>query len=231
MNSYFNHKINSIQRNRFRTFVNYIVKIMYIVNSLLAFYFLDWLTYDRFEEYGPSWIEFARNSSRAKHDFARRDRPSPGNLFFPTFAMCDLDDIRYDTIKQSGIAVKVVCEISSHILYQYFFIVFWVVIIIAIVSSFLGLGIHTAKHVYLLHKMKRINDTKIFYRYMTLRGFEYLDFIRSRDLAMYFQVLEMLNESVEDQSTVPLTFHPTTARDGVELRPKLRHLDSIVSDS
>ena len=88
---------------------------------------------------------------------------------------------------------------------------------------------------YLLRKMKRITDTKIFYRYMTLRGFEYLDFIRSRDLSMYFQVLEMLNESVEDQSTIPLTFHPTetTARDGGDgkSRPKLRHLDSNVSDA
>lgn len=232
VNSYFNHKINSIKRNRFRTFVNYIVKIMYIINSLLAFYFLNWLTYDRFEQYGPSWIEFAQNSSRAKHDFKRRDSPSPGNRFFPTFAMCDLDDIRYDTIRQSGISVKVVCEISSHILYQYFFIVFWIITIIAICSSFLGLIIHIAKHVYLLRKMKRIIDTKIFYRYMTLRGFEYLDFIRSRDLSMYFQVLELLNESVEDQTTVPLTFHPITAKDGAEaLRPKLRHLDSIVSDA
>lgn len=137
--------------------------------------------------------------------------------------------MRYDEIKSTGLAVKVVCEISSHILYQYTFIVFWLVIIIAICSSFLGLVIHIGKHVYLVYRMKGRQDSKIFYRFMTVRGFEYLDFIRSRDLAMYFQVLELLNESIEDETTIPLTFQPS-AREG-ELRPKMRHMDSIVSDS
>lgn len=232
MHSYFNHNINSKHRNRFRIFVNYIVKVLYFVNSILAFSFLDWLTDFRFRNYGSEWITWARASDPNKMNFRLRTSPSPGNRFMPTFAMCDLDDVTLDSTANYGNSVTVVCEISSHILYQYTFVVFWLILIYAMFSSFLGLIVFMGKHLYLVHTMRRSADAKIFYQHMTVRGFEYLDFIRGRDLAMYKKVLDMLNESVIDQSTIPLTFQPqeeskTTAR----TKPLLRHMDSIVTEA
>jgi len=58
---------------------------------------------------------------------------------------------------------------------------------------------------------------------MTVREFEYLDFIRRRDLAMYKKVLDMLNESVEDKVLYRLKPHRLTT----EKRPLLRDMDSM----
>jgi len=184
------------------------VKVLYFINSILAFTFLDWLTDFRFRNYGPDWIRWAQDNNPNKRNFKLRTSPAPGNRFMPTFAMCDLDDVTLDSTGNYGNSVTVVCEISSHILYQYSFVIFWLILIYAMVSSFLGLLVFAAQHLYLIHTMQKSSETKIFYRHMTVRGFEYLDFIRGRDLAMYKKVLDMLNESVEDESTIPLTFQP-----------------------
>ena len=208
------------------------------MSGVFGLTFLDWLTNYRFMSYGSDWISFAKNSSALKRDFKLRTQPTPGNRFLPNFAMCDLDDIRKDSKRVTSIAVTVVCEVSSHILFQYTFVVFWILIIACICSSVLGLFIHIFKHFYLLLKLKNSLDTKVFFRYITIRGLEYLDFIRSRDLTMYCQVLALLNESVEDETTIPLTFHPShkshvdaKTQELSARKPPLRHLDSIISEA
>ncbi|XP_066934575.1 innexin inx3-like [Clytia hemisphaerica] len=238
VDSYFNHEINSITRNRVRTVANYIVKVLYIMSGVFGLTFLDWLTNYRFMSYGPEWINFARNSSSVKRDFKLRTQPTPGNRFLPNFAMCNLDDLRVDTTKSYSLSVTVVCEVSSHILFQYTFVVFWILIVSCICSSILGLIIHIFKHFYLLMKLRNSMDTKVFYRYIDLRGLEYLDFIRARDLTMYSEVLKLLNESVEDETTVPLTFLPShqshidaKTHEVSARKPTLRHLDSIISEA
>jgi len=198
---YFNNAINSKHRNRLRIIANYIVKVLYIVISIFAFAFLDRLIDFRFRNYGSDWITWAQDNDPNKMNFKLRTSPSPGNHFLPTFAMCDLDDVRLDSTGTHRNLV--VCEISLHVLYQYTFVVFWFILVYAMVSSLLGFFVFAAQHIYLVHTMRRSA-----LRDMTVREFEYLDFIRRRDLAMYKKVLDMLNESVEDKVLYRLKPHP-----------------------
>ncbi|XP_057315380.1 innexin inx3-like [Hydractinia symbiolongicarpus] len=196
LKNYFNHEINSVAKMRLRIFVNLLIKCLYVVVNIGSFVLLDLFLNHHYFNYGVQWIRWARDNTSLSMDFDRRTAPTPGNAMLPTFGMCDIHEARLDTVKAYKNRVKMICEISSNILYQYVFLVLWFVLIISITASCLGILLNIGGHVLTIACFcKNSKTARYVYKYLTLRECEYLEFIRRKDLALYGDVLRLLYQS------------------------------------
>jgi len=92
--NYFNHDINSVLKMRVRFVANFIIKVLYVVCNVTAFYILNAVLDSRFTTYGTAWIAWSRLNITHRYDFDMRALPTPGNQMLPSFGMCDLVDSR-----------------------------------------------------------------------------------------------------------------------------------------
>lgn len=78
--------------------------------------------------------------------------------------------------------------------------------------------------------MKYRSKHKEIYHYLTIREGEYIDFIRRKDMVLYKRILASLKESIDDQSTIPLTYTGTEIEknNSSKERPRMRHMNSIL---
>ncbi|XP_066928294.1 innexin inx2-like [Clytia hemisphaerica] len=185
---YFDHRNNSITKQRIRIFFSYAVKILYIIVNMTIFYILDWSTNYRFKSYGNDWFEFSRLDDAMKHDFDWRSEPTPGNRFLPTFALCDLSAVHSKTF---SVRSTVVCEVSSFLYFQYIFLLLWLFVIMGMCLSALGFIFHMGYHMFLYWTMKHSRSSNL-YNQLTLREMEYLECLRLNDLVLHSRVLKTL---------------------------------------
>lgn len=226
---------------RFRFFMNFINKIVYLIVNVSAFYMLDSLLDHQFKTYGSDWIEWSNLSPTQRYDFDVRLQPTPGNRMLPSFGMCDLTALQLDRTIRSLDRVTVVCEISSNILYQYVFLVLWLILIFSIGISALGIVVYFWQHFHVAFFIKNERKSKFVYKLLTFRECQYLEFIRSRDLAMYGILINKLRE----QYSLPLPkLRKIPNKDGSATAPillngdllqkkhhHLKHLDSIEDEA
>lgn len=192
MDAFFNNN-DSVKnrRNQLRILGNYIIKLLYFFNGIIGFAIIDHLTHNRFKTLGDEWITYSKNL-RFDHDESML--PTPGNKFLPVFGICDLTDVRYDLVRSSSNKVRVVCEISTQILYQYTFILYWFVLIFSVCCSAVGIIIHLGRHLSMLFGRTKQGPGHLYNQYMSLRQVEYLDMIRQRHIPMYNTIKRLLNE-------------------------------------
>lgn len=176
---------------RFRVFLNVINKCLYFAVNYGTFRILDTLLNHHFVEYGPNWMAWAsQNTTRL--DFLSRKAPTPGNQMIPTFGMCDIYDTRNGLTRSYVNKYTVICEISSHLLYQYMFVILWILLVLSIVISLGGIVLHLVGHLHILIFVKRKKMIIPIANKLMHREFEYLEFLRRRDLTTYGKVLRRL---------------------------------------
>uniref|UniRef100_A0A7M5XBA1 Innexin n=1 Tax=Clytia hemisphaerica TaxID=252671 RepID=A0A7M5XBA1_9CNID len=197
--NYFNYKINSISKLRMRVVLNLFVKCLYIVVNLFGFYFTDYLLHGNYRSYGTEYVRWARSDSARSHlPIKFRKGPKPGNHLLPTMGYCEVEEASKDQLTVHHNSYVFLCEISTNILYQYVLVVLWFLFIISICISIIGLLSALFGHLFKLTCYSRSSPKKTIYRVITLREAEYLNFIKTKNMVMYGEVLRKLKQQRSD---------------------------------
>ena len=106
-----------------------------------------YFTERRFPTIRYEWISWSRLSNEIAYDYTRsRHLIKPGEKLFPTFGICDVLNIGKDVKNELLNKHRFVCEITPNVLYQYVFIVLWVLFVVSIVVSSTGLIMQIADY-------------------------------------------------------------------------------------
>ena len=132
--------------------------------------------------------------------------------------ICELEESTLNNNAATFNTHLLLCEISSHILYQYVLIFLWFLFIASITVSIVGLmymlgGYAISSILGSLDGMEGVrcsiagrnhSPKKTISRILTLRESEYLDFIKKKDMVMYGDVLRKLKQQRSDlQGKIP----------------------------
>ena len=191
--TYFNHKINPVSVQKARTIFNIIVKCCYIATNILSFYLMDTSLSGNFVYYGTRWLQWSRFNNSIAHDLQQSRLPRPGDILLPSMGICEIHEGSRDIRHSVSNKHKFVCEISSNVLYQYVLIVLWWLMIFAIIISVSGLLATFFGYV----KVRRCfcfkgKDALGVYNLLTLRECSYLEFIRSKEMPLYAEILRRI---------------------------------------
>lgn len=118
--------------------------------------------------------------------------------------ICQLEESAKHEIQGSKNSHTVLCELSTHILYQYVLLVLWFFFCCGIAISILGLILMLLQQVVRLWSFVRGTAKSVIYRTITMREIEYLEYIKKKDLVMYGEVLRKLKQQRTDlQGKIP----------------------------
>lgn len=195
--NYFNHLINPVGKMRLRLIANIFVKLFYIVVNVIAFTGTDRLINGDFRSYGRDWFNWTKQENTAEFDYtATRRTWKPAEKLLPTFGLCDVLELGKDVKHNLFNSHRFVCEISQNVLYQYVLALLWILFVMGMVISVLGLlmliGEHVAMHAVTVTKYND-SDQKV-YASLTLRECQYLECIRKKNVIMFTNVIRKLKD-------------------------------------
>lgn len=207
VNNYFDQKVNPRSKLRLRTLGDIIVKILYIFATVGAFVILDGVLNNGFKDYGLKWLDWSKLKNAIAYDYmGKRDAPKPGNELLPSFGFCEVHESAQDIKSIVTNRHRFVCELSQHILYQYLFIIMWFFMVISIAIAVLGLV-----HLLLGHLLTFVCRLQVapagrpVYDKLSLREYQYLEFIRRKNIPLYGAVIVKLKEAnscgIEEEET------------------------------
>ena len=205
--NYFNYKVNPKTRLRIRIVLNIFVKIMYIAVNVLCFHFTDYLLYGKFASFGTKYMHWADNNATTLHHREYRKYPKPGNVLLPSMGICEIHKASAEETAAEFNRHLLLCDMSPNILYQYVLFVLWLMFVLSISISILGLLSHLSQHVAtLLCISPKSRGKRQIVRVLTLRESEYLMYIRKKNLIVYGDVLRKLKQQRSDMVNVKETF-------------------------
>lgn len=180
---------------RWRIVLNFFIKLIYVFINVLTFYLMNIFLNSHFKTYGRDWTNWANENTSYAMNFNVRVLPTPGNQMLPTFGLCDIHESQADSTTSYGNQHKILCEISSNILYQYVFLVLWFVLVFSITVSIAGIFLNIYAHIVSAAIfVKNDKSAKYVYRFLTFRECEYLEYIRRKNLRLYGDVIRLLRE-------------------------------------
>lgn len=194
LDTYFKHTSNGgVSVLRFKIFATAGIKLIYLIVSITAFLGTNHMLNNRYLNYGLSWLSWTQldNSYAFGHAYTRGS-PKPGNYLLPSMGFCDITEGSKDNRKVTYNDYRILCEISTHIIYQYVLFILWFLFIISMTLSFVGFVYYIWRSVYaaLFGHMCRSCPRRQPYNYrLTVREIEYLEFIRVKDLAIYKELM------------------------------------------
>ncbi|XP_066918503.1 innexin inx3-like [Clytia hemisphaerica] len=220
--NYFDYSMNGGKgKLRMRVGLNVCVKIFYVLVNVMSFVFTDDLLNGNFKSYGLEWLKWSKLNNSLAFAYTRtRAHPKPGNMLLPAMGFCDITegvkDVRHSFTNYN----KFICEISPHILYQYVLVVLWFLLIISIVISNIGVLINMFSLSYIMLSCRESrnvsrntrNIVKRVRRNITIREIEYLQFIRVKNLAMFGEVVRLLQARAEQRYAHNFEVHETRQR-------------------
>lgn len=173
--------------------MNFVIKCLYVTVNLIALFVLNNSLDNYFINYGTEWARWKlTTNATVQMAFEDRTSPTPGNRMLPSFGLCDMTDSRIDVTKVYTNKMKVICELSTHVLYQYVFLLLWFVLVLSLTLSCVGVLLYIGGHLKNICLCRK-NSPKRVYKILTVRECEYLEFIRRRDLSTYGAILNKLN--------------------------------------
>ena len=176
------------------------IRLSYMLVNIGGFMFTDHLLNEEYTDYGVNWINWAQMNNTMAFDYSgMRGFPKPGNKLLPSMGFCDISEGSKDNIQAVTNQHRFICEISTHILYQYVMIVLWFLFVIGIVISAIGflqsIGANCLMSVKSVLSHRRETGKANFYRAcrkLTLREIEYMKLLRSKNLLLYKEILKSL---------------------------------------
>ena len=191
--TFFNDQINPKSVMYVRTAFTYIVKISYVGVNILSFYLMDSSLNGNFFLYGIDWLQWSKLNNTAANDMYLRDFPKAGNKLLAPMGICEIHegsrDIRSSIVNKH----KFVCEISPNILYQYVLIVLWWLMMLNILISSAGFLANILQHCRLWTLFVFRGKEMLFvYRQLTLRECTYLEYIRSKEILLFAEIVKKL---------------------------------------
>ncbi|XP_047132006.1 uncharacterized protein LOC124811021 [Hydra vulgaris] len=209
VDNYFNRELNTKRKMRYRIFANILIKCAYVGINAFTFNLLNHILNHRYRDYGVNWLKWLQYNSSMALNYNLRKIPTPGNKMLPTFGYCDVHELAMDGESAIDNKNKVLCEISSNILYQYVLMVIWFVLILSITASIIGVFVYILTHlINIFYLVRSEKNSKFIYRFLTFRECEYLEFIRQRNLALYGNVVREINAKIVlNSNTIPTNNH------------------------
>lgn len=196
INMYFNYKSNGGKFIlRIKVCLTIAIKLLYVIVSVCSFMFTDHLLGYKYVNYGVDWLRWSRKSHIRGYDHRRaRGVPRPGDILLPSMGFCDITEGVVSRTKVSFNDHKIICEISTHIIYQYVLFVLWFLFVCSIILSFIGFFYYIWRSVYAAifgHLCKSSNSSrKQAYLYQfTVREIEYMELIRVKHMVLYKDIL------------------------------------------
>jgi len=187
LNSYFNRDINSAKKQRMRVIGTIGVKIAYIISNIAAFYILDGVLNGKYTSFGSDWIKWSKKSNEDQYNYMTRSEPKPANVLLPSFGICEIFE-QVGTVRQlHEDRARLVCELNNFVLYQYVFLITWFAQIGGLIISVIGLLVQLVDHVLTMTCFMKQGtpEANFVLKRLTFREFEYLEFIRKKNLALY----------------------------------------------
>jgi len=210
VDTYFNERGNSKLKTRLRILGRLLVKILYIIVSVVAFATTDKILLGEFRSFGSDWAGWTNLDNSLAYDYmGKREYPKAGDALLPPFGICDVQESAQDNKLVVENTHRFVCEISQHVLYQYVFVIIWFSMVASIVVSTLGLVQQISEHIITgLCVPKIVPGARQMYKKLTLRECEYLEFMRKTNLTIYGEVLQRLKsyympKNVHDEKKDP----------------------------
>ena len=191
---------------RFRVFANVFIKCAYVGINVFTFTLLNAILNHKYRDYGVNWLKWLQYNSSMALNFNLRRIPTPGNKMLPTFGYCDVHELAMDGEFATDNKNKVLCEISSNILYQYVLMVIWFVLVLSIIASVVGVLVYISTlMINAFCLVRREKTSKFIYRFLTFRECEYLEFIRQKNLALFGNVVREINAKIiHDPNKMPV---------------------------
>ena len=175
-----------------RNILTVLIKCLYVCTNLISLLVLDNVLNGEYLEYGIRWIEWSNLDNSLMYDYmGMRDFPKPGNKLLPPFGYCELYESASDVKRVKANKIKLVCEISQHVLFQYCLLLLWYAIVVGIFVSFVGFVQQVVVYVSNVVRTKRGSFRRAG---LTLRQVDYLDYINSHDIDLYEEIVQILTD-------------------------------------
>lgn len=193
-NGYFDRKHNPEYKMRLRVVATIGVKILYIIVNIVGFLFLNEVLNGKYRTFGSDWVDWSKLGNAISFDYmGGRATPKPANVLLPSFAMCEVFEEAADIKHTVMNSHKFVCELSNFILYQYILLVIWFAQVIGIVVSVIGLIMAIIDIVMVLCCFRATStEQRNVYNRLSIRECEYLEYVRKKNMAMYGQLIDLL---------------------------------------
>lgn len=204
--SYYNRKLNPVKKQRLRVLGTLLVKVLYIVVNVAAFLALDSILYGKYRTFGSNWISWSKLDNHIQYDhMGLRNTPKPANQLLPSFAICEISELAADSLKQAENRHKYVCELNNFVLYQYIFLITWFAQIAGIIISVIGLLIQVFDHLLTITCFMHQGspEAKAVLKRLTFREFEYLEFVRKKNMELYNELHGLVAMAVGAQKHKP----------------------------
>jgi len=173
-----------------RPLLNVVVKASYVCVHFIAFLLLDNVLHGEFVEYGIKWLRWSQIENSIRYNYmGTRDTPKPGNRLLPPFGYCEFYESARDVKISKSNKIKLVCEISQHVLFQYCLLILWFAIAVGILVSLLGFVHQVATYLSYLGHTK---NERLMRAGVSVREMEYIAYIKTRDANMHREILQTL---------------------------------------
>ena len=204
--NFFKYRMLSKARMRLRVLLNIFVKLLYIAANSTVIISTNYLLNGDFLTYGIEWVKWSQlgNALSHNHNMKQRVTPKPGNILLPPMGFCEIHEASRDIRKTFTNKHKFICEINSHILYQYVMMVLWFLLMLGFLLSCFGLLCSLFRHVVNCACLcTGSSASRRMYRVLTAREIEYLDHVRRRSIPLYTKLTKKLSQEREDMASTP----------------------------
>lgn len=202
VNNYFNHSVNTISKMRLSVVANLVIKLMYVIVNIIAFFGTNSLVNGDFKMYGIHWLDWRKQPNQENYDYTAAPEGSnnPASVLLPTFGLCEVLELGKDIKHTLYNKHMFVCEVSQNVLYQYVLLILWFLFILGLVFSVIGFVIEICDHLLTFYAfMAQGDQTRRVYQMLTIRECQYLEYIRKKDYLKYGEVVRLLKKSRLDQ--------------------------------
>ena len=187
---------------RYKVFVNTVVKVAYIFSNIGTLLLINRSLNGGYLSYARNWFRWTEMESSLMLDYSKyRSTFRAGEILLPSFGLCDIQEQWMDEVSSKANEHKLICEFSAHVLYHYVLILLWFFIVIGIITSSLGFLYHATTYLLiLLPFMKKSLKTGSVFKTLTLREQEYLEYVRSQNIALYGLLINKLRQERLEES-------------------------------
>jgi len=178
------------------------LQLLYVISNVVTYLLIDNMLYGNFKKFGQQYASWSQEDNEKQYEYyGKRSDPKPGDKMLPTFGICEVQEAARDTRHMIINRHKIVCEFSQHILYHYVFVMIWFMIIFGLLVGIVGFIHHLIVLSMTVMRVRNSNLSKS----ISLREFQYLQYIEKHNLNLYREMLDKLSvayrykEAVQEQ--------------------------------
>lgn len=191
---YFHVKGRQRRSMAIRVLLNILSKVVYILANVIALYGTDSILNGEYTRFGQRFVSWATEPNSRQYSYmGMNHRVRAGDALLPSFGYCEMWESLMDKLHAKANQHKFVCELSQNVLYQYCLIVMWMMIILALMFSIIGLIMLLMHYVLSVCVVRKqgIIPSKL-YASLNFREIEYLYLARKKSIPLFDHMVSEL---------------------------------------